>query len=423
MKLQAAIAAVAVSAVAAFLAGRFTGHAAQATAQAATSGSSTGRAGTAEAAERKVTSLAEKVNREARTAAFGLSAQTAKLEELLRNPDALERNRMLLSFLDRLQPGEFQQLVVHFQELGMADERSGELTLLMGAWAKADPFAALTFAEENLRGNSAANTILSTWAAHDPDAAIQWAKSHHEGDDANPYLVGIIQGLASRDPERATALLKDMPFSEERGAALAGLLPAILARGPQAAKDWAMAITDEQLRDGVISRMATSMAHTDPAATADWLKTASQESALRSMDDVLGSWVTKDKTAANAYYEALPTGELRTTAMRGMVTAMAGKNPQDALSFMDAHPADVNDRVVQQFLWNSFDKEPITALNNVGRLGNPEQQQRFYRRMLDSWMQKDLTAAENWVSSANLPPATQQHFQQRATSIRAQRAK
>lgn len=421
MNPKAAIPAVAVVATAAFLAGRYSSGSvekpADKTAPAITV-SSTSRSNSG-SNERSGQSLAENANREARSSGFGLAAQKAKLEELLRNPDAIERNRAFLNYLDRLSPGEFEQLAAHFQELGMAEERNGEFTLLLGAWAKADAVGALTYAEDTLNDDSATNTILSTWAMQDPEGAIRWAEAHHDGDDANPYLVGIIQGLASQDPERATQLLKNMPFSEERGAALAGLLPSILARGPEAAKDWAKGITDEQLRDGVISRMATHFAQTDPASAAEWLKTTSPEGALRSMDDVLGTWVNKDKDAAKAYYENMPAGELRSTAMRGMVTAMAEKSPQEALAFMDSHQRDVNDRVVQQFLWNSFDKEPALSLNNVGRLGNPEQQQRFYNRMLDAWMRRDLSAAENWASTANLPPASRQHFQQRLAAMRA----
>ena len=88
------------------------------------------------------------------------------------------RNRALLAFLDQLAPGDMPDVVDRFRALGLTDARAGEYAMLLTAWAKADPLAAMAYAEEKTRGPFATRTLLAAWAANDPDAALRWADAH-----------------------------------------------------------------------------------------------------------------------------------------------------------------------------------------------------------------------------------------------------
>jgi len=335
----------------------------------------------------------------------------ARLEEIIRGNDPLERNRALLAFLDQLAPGEMPDVVDRFRALGLTDARAGEYAMLLTAWAKADPLAAMAYAEEKTRGPFATRTLLAAWAANDPDAALRWADAHHQGDGANPYLAGIIQGIAATDPDRATKLLAGMPFSEERGEALNALLPFIAAKGGDAARAWVDSIQDEQLRDGAIARMAEQLAAKEPKATADWLLANPGQASLRQLDDVIASWMDQDKAAAVSYYDTLPAGEARTSALRGIVNTMALENPQEAARFMDSHPADTNDQVIQQFVWHSSQEDPVLAASYIARISNPREQENLYNRMLTGWLRRDPASATGWIQSNPLPEAVQQRLQ------------
>jgi hypothetical protein len=337
--------------------------------------------------------------------------QLARLEEIIRGNDPMERNRALLAFLDQLAPGDMPDVVDRFRALGLTDARAGEYAMLLTAWAKADPLAAMAYAEEKTRGPFATRTLLAAWAANDPDAALRWADAHHQGDDANPYLTGIIQGIAATDPERATKLLAGMPFSEERGEALNALLPFIAAKGGDAARAWVDSIQDEQLRDGAIARLAEQLAAKEPKATADWLLANPGQASLRQLDDVIASWMDQDKTAAMSYYDTLPAGEARTGALRGIVNTMALENPREAARFMDSHPADTNDQVIQQFVWHSSQEDPVLAADYIARISNPREQENLYNRMLTGWLRRDPAAATGWIQSNPLPEAVQQRLQ------------
>jgi len=249
----------------------------------------------------------------------------------------------------------------------------------------------------------ATGTVLAAWASRDPESAIAWAEANHEGDDANPYMVGIIRSIAATNPTRATELLQKMPFSNERGEALTAMIPHLLKMGSESAKQWISALSDERLRDGATARFAEEMAKTDPAGTASWLLANLGEASTRSVDEVFGEWAKTDKAAAMDSFGKLPEGDARTRALRGLVMNEAGNDPQAAATLMNTYPADVDDRLVLHFVWNSFDKAPEIALNQVSKIRDQDMQSRMYSRALGSWLEDDKPAAQSWINSANLP--------------------
>jgi hypothetical protein len=339
--------------------------------------------------------------------------RTVRLESIVRGENPLERNRALLAFLDQLAPGDFEEAVGHFRSLGITENRMGEYSLLLTAWAQADPLTALAYAEKNTRGGFAQDTILTSWAATDPDAAIRWAQSQYDGDGANPFMPGIIRGMVETNPARATELLTSMPRSGERGKGLDYMLPHLLQQGPDATRAWIATITDESLKDGAMLRAAGQMAVIDPAGTADWLVANPSEASQRRMDDVYSAWAKSDRQAALNSFIALPAGEIRSNALRGVVSSVAAENPQAAVSMMNQYPNDVNDRVVQNFVWHSFRSDPSTAADQIARMTDERQRDRMYQRTLGAWIDRDPASAQTWIQSNTLPEAVQADLQRR----------
>lgn len=321
-----------------------------------------------------------------------------RLESIIRGENALGRNRALLAYIDLLAPGDFEGAVAHFRSLGLTEGRMGEYSLLLTAWGQADPLAALAYAKANTTNEFAAGTILTSWASTDPEAAIRWAKANHEGDKANPYMPGIIRGIAESDPARATELLVSMPLSEERGKGLDFILPHLLQQGSEATRSWIAAITDDSLRNGAMMRVAEPLASTDPAGTVSWLLANPGEASQRRIDDIYSAWSKKDEQAAWNSFNTLPSGDARSNALRGMITSAAMQNPKAAASLMDRYPNDVNDRVVQNFVWHSFGNDPATAVTAIARIGDEKQRDQMYRRTIDAWKREDPASAEAWLS-------------------------
>jgi hypothetical protein len=326
-----------------------------------------------------------------------------KMEEIVRGENALDRGRAMLEWIDSLAPEEFEAAVDRFRSLGLTEARMGEYAMLLTAWAEVDPTSALAYTTKNTTSGMATGTVLSAWVSRDPEAAIAWAKSNHEGDEANPYMVGIIRGLVGSDPARATALLQEIPFSEERGEALQAMMPHLLQLGAESAKKWISELSDERLRDGAVARFAEELAKQDPAGTASWLMQNLSDTSVRSMDEVFREWAKADPAAALANFEGLPEGEARSRALRGIVMVDARNNPQAAADLMNRFPADITDRTVQHFIWNSFEKAPEVAANQIGSIQDERSRNRMYERALSGWLERDQVAAKKWIDSANLP--------------------
>lgn len=357
-----------------------------------------------------------RLDREA-TPRIDRESATDEMSRILGGIDPLSRTQAWLDFVNSLGAGEFENVIAEMRERGLQTENMEAYSLILTAWAKVDPLAALDYASENTGSPFARNTILTEWARTDPEGAILWAESNHEGDGANPWMVGVIRGLASTDPTRATDLMNSMPYSGERGQALSALLPQMLAQGPEVAKAWIEGFSDEQLRDGAIRRISEDLARTDPVGTADWLLAQGGDGARRSMDDVIEIWADQDPAAARGYYQSLPQGPLRTSALRGLTNQMALEDPRAAADFLDANAADADDWVYRQFVWHSFREDPSVSADYIARIQNERERDRTYRRMLDGWLRRDYDAASGWISNTPLPANVASHIERRMTEL------
>ncbi|HSP41849.1 MAG TPA: hypothetical protein VLO11_03160 [Luteolibacter sp.] len=342
------------------------------------------------------------------------SQRHARLEAIMRGENALDRNRALLDFIEQLGPGDFEDAVAHFRSLGLTENRLGEYSLLLSAWAKTDPIGALAYARENTGNRFASDTILTTWASLDPLSAIQWAESNHDGDGANPNMIGVIRGIAASDPDLATRLLTEMPRSRERGSALDAILPHLLTQGTDDARAWIESLGDDSLRNGAMMRVAERFAETDPAGTVSWLLDNPGEATQRRMDDVYRTWMRDNPDAALGSISTLPAGEARSDALRGVVSAVSSSDPAMAISLMDRHAADIDDGVVRNFVWRAFDTDPAAAATQIARIDDQRYQYHMYRRILDRWMERDPNTASTWIRSNTLPDNVIEHLQRQS---------
>jgi len=339
--------------------------------------------------------------------------RNTRLEAIVRGENALDRSRSLLAFIDQLGPGDFEDAIAHFRSLGITEDRMGEYAMLLTAWAKADPIKALEYAQAHTQGDFARSTILSSWASSDPEAAIRWATNNHTGDGPNPHLAGVIRGIAAQDPARATELLTSMPRSTERGQALDGILPHLLAMGADETRKWINSLDDESLRNGALERSAVRLAAIDPAMAADMLLANPGQATDRRFDDVYQTWAGQDQAAAIASMQTLPAGDLRSNALRGIVSSAALQNPRAAVTLLDTYAGDVNDRVIQSAAWSSFRQDPSVSAELISRYSDPRTQNRMYRRTLSVWLDRDPEAARNWINSNPLPERVLQDLAER----------
>lgn len=332
-----------------------------------------------------------------------IQTRLLEMENILRNGNTLQRSRAMLSWINTLELNEFKQAVEHFRTLGLSNETLTEYNMLLSAWAEMDPVAALEHMNESNAEQDATDTVLAAWASRDPDAAIRWATANHNGQDANPYIAGIIRGLAATDPERATAILQEMPFSKERGEALTAIMPHVLQLGPEKAREWIANLTDEKLRDGATARFAKEMAKQNPAETASWLLANLGENSTRSVDEVYQEWAKTDPAAALSSFESLPPGEAQRRALGGLVQTQSREDPAAAANLMNQYPEIRDERMIRRFIWNTFRENPALAINQIASLEDERRRNQSYSRLFEMWQGRDPQAANQWLETANLP--------------------
>jgi hypothetical protein len=342
----------------------------------------------------------------------------AKLESIVSGEDPFTRNRAIMDLIDQLGPEDFATALTRFQELGFTKSRMGEYSLLLSAWASVDPVGALEYSAKSESGKFARYTVLTAWATNDPDAAIRWAEENHTGKDANPYLPGIIRGLAATDPARATTLLTSLPGSTERGEGLDFMLPHLFQQGADATRAWIASIDDESLKDGAMVRAARELAENDPASTVDWLLETPGEGTQRRIDDTFGVWATRDKEAAMAKFNELPAGEVRADALRGMVSSVAETDPAGALEMMNRFPEDLTDKSIEDYIKDASKSDPTLALAQVLRIQDEKDRDKVQGKTLGRWMESDPEAAQQWIDANPVSDAVYQRMGKRRKGVR-----
>ena len=268
----------------------------------------------------------------------------------MRGVDAVERCQQLLAFINELAPDEFEAALDEFSRTGLRGQRNSEYSMLISAWAKIDPIRALEYAKTKTKTSFDTNTILAIWTNSDPEAAILWANNNHNGEGANPHLIGIIGALASTDPDRSTDLLLSMPRTSERGAAFDGIQSTLLSKGILATQEWLDKLPDPELRTDAITRLVSSLAYTDP-----------------------------DK----------------------------------AIELMDQQNSPISKHITLTFVSQAFHRNPQIAIDQIARLQDADSRELAYSKYVKRWIYVDKAAAVQWLDhNAGKDPSLQKLYHQ-----------
>ena len=320
--------------------------------------------------------------------------------ELAQLTDPMERAKGFLALIENLAPEDFRDVVADFRALGMTEERMSEYGMLLHAWGKSDPVGALQYAMKETGTPFARQTILASWAADDPAAAVAFARDNHQGDGANPLLVGAIRGIAPSDLVLATELLEELPYSRERGDALQSMLPFVLQDGVEIALDWTEGIADKRLKSGALTYIVSDLSENQPEEAARVLLTLEDQSAaVRVADEVAGSLARVSIEHAITWSEGLPD-DVRAEAVEGIVGRYASQDPDAASRWLESLSGTTNlDAAIRSFAWTTQRREPQLAAEWIGRIGDDRRRTEMYHGVLSRWLNADQAAATSWIQS------------------------
>jgi len=343
-----------------------------------------------------------------KTGANGFN-KMADLTRLSMIDDDLERMTQLVTAIGGIGPGEFSEVLQGYLDSGLASERWAEMSILMKAWAKVDPEAALAFGAKSPDLKKFQDDVLAVWAGNAPDAAIQWVKTNFKGSRANDLMVGVITGIAKNDLSRATELLEALPFGSSRGRALFSVLPEVAKLGVDKAFEWAEGIKDEKLRKGAQANMVAQLADADPEATAKWVSTLEGGGRSMAIRALVGTWSRKDPEAASKWVDALTGGE-RLAAAKRLVGNYARQSPEKAVAWLDGFKGQPEHKsLVKSFVDFSSFNNPQLALTQTQHL-DAKDQESSRNRILRMWNMMEPEAAGNWMTAQNMTSEQQKEI-------------
>ena len=338
-------------------------------------------------------------------------APVEQLSNIVRITDPFERQKALMTLVEKLGPDEFAGVADRFRELDHLSDSNGEYNLILRGWAKANPLAALDYVAQFPNSRYGSATILATWADSDAASAVRWATDHHEGEGPNPFMASVIRGIAGNDVGEATRLTEAMPNSRERAEAVDAITQALFLQGIDAAMAFPNSIKEDQLKGGFVAAIANKLLAKDPNKAAEWIAAMPQgEIQNRAARPVAEALARQDADKAAAWVDSLKP-EAQVEAARGVIPIMSSADIAGTAKWVSSLAGTPNyDRAVEEFVWSCNTRAPEQSAAWIMGVSNPDQQRRLYYRMLGEWAQRDAAAVKQWVASNNVPGDIRQRF-------------
>jgi hypothetical protein len=322
------------------------------------------------------------LNDPASTTTFAANARPVlSIQSIMDMEDPVEKMAAFLDLVRSCHTNEdFENATLALTENFDPRGRGRELSLLMTAWAKLDPKAALAMADSKLTGrwgSMPTGTVLQTWSKTDPNAAKAWALekgSKFSEEDGNSYMTSVISGLAGKDLALAATWAQEQPRSKARGDMMDKLLDAFTKqRGTQATEEWAASLPEGPFRDGSIRRLAARMSEKDPVATAQWInRLPVGEAKYGAMSELIGQWSAKDPNAAGLWLKNIA-------------------------------PSAETDDPRTTFAWNIREQDPESAIAWAGTISDQKRRDKILVELVRDWNKRDPQGAQDYMERNQWP--------------------
>jgi hypothetical protein len=327
--------------------------------------------------------------------------QNFGIAKIMQIDDPIKRSTLLLGVLENMSDEDFERVVDDFRDLGITRERMTEYEQLLTAWAQRNPVAAIEYSKLHTNSPEAGNIILTTWAKSNPNAAIEWAKTNHDGNGANPYMIGVIKGITANNHVLATDLLNQMPYSEERGEALDSVLSSLNQMKTSDQLAWLETLNDNSLKVGATTRLIRQ----NPKEMSEWV-TQLEDTKAKSdyIVSVANSWIRKEPEELKQWVSTL-NPEQKMLAARGMIDELAKKDADSAAKWMNnMKDQDGYQDVLRSYIWSAAtSRQPAAALAQVPNMQDEKSQRQVYERTLNYWSVAQPDEVEKWLPTSPVP--------------------
>ena len=334
------------------------------------------------------------------------------LEHAFGQSSRFDRIERLTTALVRLDASQIDEAVAVYEVehwwLGTT-----EIELLMEAWTRFDPAAALEYAgkwPDPTRRPAALSAVIRGWALHDPQAATQAVETVGAaypmqrqmfvenlltgwGQSGQP---GLIEYIADRPERTFPTNAMWVAGGQTRRLGVPGVL------------DWLDGhLTRDlpaKLKLNLFRRVTGMASRLDPARVAIWLKThEGQEYTNRASTLLIERWVSLDPDAAMNWVAASIAEEERIPMLRMAFTKWVTADFTGSGAWIEKAPtAEAYDPAFRAYSIVMARRDPVSAMPWAARITNEESRRTALTRVASSWYRRDAEAAENWLLLSEL---------------------
>ena len=276
--------------------------------------------------------------------------------------------------------------------------RSEALQSIAHIWAGAAPgeaLAAIDELPESQDKDTLRMTVLFTWVEEDQDAALQWAQQHT---DRNDYLVPtLLRSMAEDSPLRAMELAVATD-AKERQLAVMLAMDVWVKNDPHAAFEWVLS-NQASLDDvSLAAKPLRGIAETAPRQALALAARLDATRRRLAISAILGQWAANDAPAAAAWLDS-SSGELESARVATIARAYARQHGEEAFDWVLAqapeHQGDALNTVTRELAKRS----PQRTLDLARRIGEPQLYAAAVRSIVSAWAGEDPQAARRWIAA------------------------
>jgi hypothetical protein len=154
-------------------------------------------------------------------------------------------------------------------------------------------------------------------------------------------------------------------------------------------------------KNGALTAALTALAVTDPAKALAVLRAQQGAGTSFLYTQLFSTWAQRDPAAAAAAALALPGGQLRANALKGVVSGWVVQDPAAALAWANALPSgSTRTGTVGAVLIALAAQDPAAAVSYLGSTTSPQQHDAFVQTIAESWARQDPAAAFAWIDQS-----------------------
>ena len=336
------------------------------------------------------------------------------LIRIMKGGGVLERMGSYLDALRSMDSSNVQDVVGAFEALPAGYGRHLEMKLLMRSWSAINPESALEYALQNLDEKSerrfGVSEALAGWATQDPDAALAWAKANNQKNapEDNPYILGVIKGVAENDLNGANRRLLALPSGNAKWQSATFLAQEYAKKSTEEAITWANQFPnrDPRLRETILGQIGARVARQDLQATADWVENMAPEPASkRIMDNLLTQWVSQSPEDASNWVSEMEGGEHQQYAMQQLTSRWSLVDPVSTAKWLNSFPPSPGlDPVVGEFVNRISGRDPEGAAGWALSIMDPEARKKAINKVMNTWSKVDPERSKAWLQENQSTP-------------------